>query len=159
MRALVVLAMLVASCHPPTLQDRARQAGHQLSAVGHKIASVTVNAYDSLDPDTKQQARQAAVSAAVATVSRATVPPRSSRAAALPPAVASSPSTLVTSQRIDRAQAPSFVAHYKNAAGKWTCSAFATMAECTDNCTAIARQAVTVGAGTECNCLEGESCL
>jgi hypothetical protein len=177
MRKLIAfVVVLAAACHPPTLQDRARQAGAKVSAAGHRIANVVVRANVSVDPAVKAQLTDLAVAAATAqaqtAVARASAGGQGAASDPQPVAQASSSSSSATTvavrnpdpvpmtvHRVDAAPPATFAAHYKTASGAWTCAAHPTMADCIASCTAMMRTvANTRGADPQCNCVEGASC-
>ncbi len=147
--AIVVAAVMVAACHPPSLRERAAQLGGRFAALGHATVRVVVPVAPRIDVVAPQVI--AAMPAPQPIELHRTVIHESSA----PVQTAAAPEPVMTVNRVDTAPRTFFGMRFTKAGGGDACQRFDTLDACNSACTSLSQQRGMRGEpNANCSCLE-----
>ncbi|MGE5185071.1 MAG: hypothetical protein ACM31C_23545 [Acidobacteriota bacterium] len=157
--AVLVAAVLVAACHPPSLRERAAQLGGRFAALGHATVRVVAPVAPRIDVHVIANAAVQAAAPQVLAAMPAPQPIELHRTvihhSSAPVQTAAAPEPVMTVNRVDAAPPTFFGMRYAKAGGGDACQRFDTLDACNSACTSLSQQRGMRGEpNANCSCLE-----
>ncbi len=159
--AILVAAVMVAACHPPTLRERAAQLGGRFAALGHATVRIVAPVAPTIDARVVANAAILAAAPQVLAAMPAPQPIELRRtvvhqsSAPVQTAAAPAPEPVMTVTRVDAAPRTFFGMRYTKSGGGDACQRFETIDACNQACTSLSQQRGMRGEpNANCSCLE-----